>query len=329
MSRDLPEIFDALQRGVLGVDYFDLLGRVWSNPRVRDAMVDAQGWFLRMAARLDHRDFEIEVRSWERYADVDGPEPANSRSHDNRSFTRVQDPIELGWTWGGGCGALQGAQIAEILEHYLSAERLADWEKARAEHGDDANLSHLPRSEAQRSADALWQVFQDAAANPNSACPDIVHNIVWNQQTFEWAAAQYAGKTDTKIDPAQVECRTLDGAPLDPIEAFAGVFIDKLRRVVIDSAGVVIDLGRARRFTGGARLATQLGDTHCPWPGCRVPTSHCDIDHTIDHAAGGDTNPANGGPFCGKHNRWKQKHHAVWRDPQGVWHTYRPDGSEI
>jgi hypothetical protein len=329
MSRGLPEVFGALRRGVLGVDYFDLLERVWANPRVRESMVDAQDWFLRVAARLNYPDFEIEVRTWERYADQDGPEPVNSRNHDNRDFSLVQDPVELGWTYAGGTGAMQGAQSDEIFGHYLSAERLADWEKAKAEQGDAATAANLPCTEKQRRADALWQIFQDAAANPNSACPDMVHNVVWNQSTFEWAAKKYAGAQPDPLDPTLVECRTLDGTPLDPTETFATVFIDKLRRVVVNSAGVAIDLGRARLFTGGARLAAQIADKHCAWLGCTVPTTHSEIDHTTDHAHGGHTEPHDGGPFCGKHNRWKQKHFAVWRDPQGAWHTYRPDGSEI
>jgi len=41
------------------------------------------------------------------------------------------------------------------------------------------------------------------------------------------------------------------------------------------------------------------------------------------------TNPANGGPACGFHNRWKQTGYRVHRDPHGNWHTYRPDGTEI
>ena len=54
-----------------------------------------------------------------------------------------------------------------------------------------------------------------------------------------------------------------------------------------------------------------------------------DIDHTHDHAKGGRTHPGNGGPFCGRHNRLKQKGFAVWRDPAGEWHVARPDGTEI
>jgi hypothetical protein len=329
MAQDLRDVREALERGVLGIDYFDLLARVWANRRVRDHMVDAQGWFLRIAARLPYRDFETEVRTWERLADDDGPEPANSRNHHNRDLRLAQDPVDLGWQWAGGCGAMQGAQMSEILDHFVSAERLADWEKARAELGEAATTTDLARTEAQRRADAIWQVFQDAAANPDSVCPDVVHNIVWDADTITELARRFGGGHPAPLDPATSVCRTLDGVALDPSEAFASVFVDKLRRVVVDAAGVVIDLGRARRFTGGARLAVQLADSHCPWPGCEVPASACEIDHSVDHARGGETHPHNGGPFCGRHNRHKQKRFAVWRDPSGVWHTYRPDGSEI
>ncbi|MCU1354766.1 MAG: endonuclease, partial [Acidimicrobiales bacterium] len=44
---------------------------------------------------------------------------------------------------------------------------------------------------------------------------------------------------------------------------------------------------------------------------------------------GGETNPHNGGPACGRHNRYKQHGYTVHRDPDGPWHTYRPDGTEI
>ncbi len=104
-----------------------------------------------------------------------------------------------------------------------------------------------------------------------------------------------------------------------------------VRRVIINTKGVVIDLGRkARLFTGSARLAAQLQSPRCIWPGCDTPTSRCEIDHLHDHAKGGPTNPDNGAPLCGFHNRWKQKGFATTRDPAtGRWRTYRPDGSLI
>ncbi len=48
------------------------------------------------------------------------------------------------------------------------------------------------------------------------------------------------------------------------------------------------------------------------------------------HAAGGKTQPENGIPLCGRHNRWKQKGYTTGRDPDARrWRTYRPDGSAI
>jgi Domain of unknown function (DUF222) len=331
-ARMVPRLADvgaALAAGTLGLDQFDLLGRVFANPRVRDAMVDAQAWFLRLAARLSYADFELEVRQWERLADADGPEPADSGGHENRDVSLVQD-FDLSWTLAGGFGALQGAAIHEIFGHYIDAERLTDWEKARAEHGDEATVADLPRRESQRRADALWQVFQDAAKSGVGTVPvDFVHNIVWGHDTFEEITRRLGGAAPQPLDPATYRCETLDGVPLEPMEAAANALVEKFRRVVVDASGVVIDLGRARTFTGGARLAAQLAAPHCLWPGCAVPTSRCEIDHSIDHADGGLTNPGNGAPFCGRHNRWKQKGFSVWRDPCGEWHVHRPDGTEI
>jgi hypothetical protein len=329
MSTALLDVHASLQHGALGIDYFDLLAQVWANPRVRDAMVDAQDWFLRISARLSFTDFQIEVRTWERLADEDGPEPAGGRDHEKRSVSLEQDSVGLGWELKGGFGPQQGDQVDDILGHYADAERLADWEKARAEHGDNATEADLPRTEQQRRADAVWQMSLDAASNPESGCPDIVNNVVWDHATYEEMARRFAGAASEPLDPYTSVCRTLNGTPLDPTEAFATALVTKIRRVVVDSSGVVIDMGRARFFTGGARLAVQLGDSSCPWPGCAVPVTRCEVDHTVDHSKGGHTEPHNGGPFCGKHNRWKQKGFAVWRDPIGVWHTYRPDGSEI
>jgi len=61
-----------------------------------------------------------------------------------------------------------------------------------------------------------------------------------------------------------------------------------------------------------------------------VPTSACEADHAHPHTSGGKTEPDNGVPLCGRHNRWKQKNYTTRRDPDtGRWRTYRPDGSEI
>ncbi|MFQ5557473.1 MAG: HNH endonuclease signature motif containing protein [Acidimicrobiales bacterium] len=330
MGAVLPRLGEALVRGRLGLDQFEMLGRVYANPRVRHEMIDAQDWFLELAEELGYADFELAVRQWERLADADGAEPANSRTHDSRRVSFDQDHFDLGWELRGCFGAMQGATMCDIYEHFVDAERIADWEKARAEHGDDATDADLPRTEQQRRADALWQIFQDAAGADQSVVPPgSVHLIVWSADTYEEMLRRLDGRAPRRLAPASYRCETIDGVPLEPVEAAAASLVGEVRRAVVDAAGTVIDLGRARSFTGGARTAVQLSSRRCRWPGCSVPTSRCEIDHITEHSRGGCTDPGNGAPLCGRHNRWKQKGFTTWRDPAGGWHVRRPDGTEI
>jgi hypothetical protein len=329
MRRDLADIAEASSAGRLGIAQSRLLALVHANVRVREAMIDSQDWFLEQAEALNFRDFQQVIRQWERLVDQDGPEPANERNHDNRNATIRQDPVDLGVQVRADYASMQGVSMIEIFEHYVAAERLADWEKARAEHGDDANVSHLPRTEQQRRADALWQLFHDAAAAETSAVPpEWVHTVVWDSQTYEAMVASLDGE-DAHLDPRSVTCETLDGNPLDPYEAAAHSLLQKVRRAVVNATGTVIDQGQARCFTGSARQAVKLTSRCCIWPGCMVPTGQCQVDHVHEHSSGGLTNPGNGAPVCGRHNRLKTNGFRVWRDSAGGWHTYRPDGTEI
>ncbi len=134
-------------------------------------------------------------------------------------------------------------------------------------------------------------------------------------------------------DLAHQRCRTTNGVAVDPADAVAASLIGRVRRVLLDADGVIIDLGRrSRTFTGSARDAALLqaaldGDGRCLWPGCGL--HRCQIDHTHDWRHGGHTALPNAGPLCPRHNRWKTRGYRTWRDPTGAWHTYRPDGTEI
>jgi hypothetical protein len=128
-------------------------------------------------------------------------------------------------------------------------------------------------------------------------------------------------------------CRTTTGVALDPADVVAASIVGHVRRVVLDGDGRIVDLGRrSRTFSRGARDAARLqaaldGDGRCLWPGCGL--HHCQLDHTTGWTDGGVTHPANAGPLCARHNRFKSRGYRCWRDPTGVWHTYRPDGTEI
>ena len=67
----------------------------------------------------------------------------------------------------------------------------------------------------------------------------------------------------------------------------------------------------------------------CTWVGCPVHAHRCDADHVLPFSHAGPTSAGNGAPLCDHHNPWKNKGYRTWRDPDGRWHTYRPDGSEL
>jgi hypothetical protein len=326
---ELPEVASAFRAGQMTAEHLQVLGRLRAKREVRFAMYDRQGWFIEQATTRCFADYETAVLRWARLVDTTNTS-RNQQAHETRHFRIRQDRVDLTWDIVGSCAAGQGAMFEQILRAYAAAEYEADWEKARAEHGDEATAAHLPRTAGQRSVDALTQIFTDATANPGSAGASVVHNIVYDAATFEAALAAIEGNRRPAFDVDTFRCETIDGIPVDPVEATISSLVEAARRVVVDASGTVIDLGRARCFTGHARIAAQLQSTTCIWPGCWVAATGCQVDHLREHQHGGRTNPGNGAPLCGRHNRHKHNHRfTVQRGPDGDYAVMRPDGTTI
>jgi hypothetical protein len=130
---------------------------------------------------------------------------------------------------------------------------------------------------------------------------------------------------------SELRCETDGGDLIDPLAALQASLEGYVRFVILDGARVPIHWGRKRRlFKGAARVAVRSLAYRCFHPGCRVRGKRCQIDHTVEWHSHGVTDPGNGSPGCGRHNRWKHvKGYTVYRDPHGHWHTYRADGTEI
>ena len=100
--------------------------------------------------------------------------------------------------------------------------------------------------------------------------------------------------------------------------------------MVVGWDSVVLDMsGYHTLFRGPLRDAVMLLHTGCPWPGCTTKIAHCQADHLDPRRNGGRTNPDNGAPACGRHNRLKEHGFTARRDPRGRMRIYRPDGTEI
>lgn len=66
-----------------------------------------------------------------------------------------------------------------------------------------------------------------------------------------------------------------------------------------------------RRPTTAMRRRIQERNPTCVFPGCRMPSVDCDIDHTQRWTDGGVTCDCNGAPLCRRHHRTKDSYH--WR----------------
>ncbi|MDH3705783.1 MAG: 13E12 repeat family protein [Acidimicrobiia bacterium] len=329
----LPELGAAYRAGRVGTCQVRRVARAAANPRVADRLPESEARLVRKAGELSYKFFDALVTDWVRRVDDDGTCDVNQRNHENRDAVLIQD-FDQSWHFTAGCGALQGAEMRDIFDHFIAAEFTADWEAARAEHGDTATVEQLPRTPGQRRFDAFFEICRRAAtAPPGGKRPEVITNIVIDQATYERQLAELAGMLPAPDDPRRdgYRCSTLDGHPVEPTEATAASLTGHVRRVVIGSDSVVIDVGRRQRlFTGSAQLAVRLADTECYWPGCHVPVSQTQTDHLLpwpDRRA--RTNPRNGGPACGRHNRTKERGFTPWRDPAGQWHVLRPDGTPI
>jgi hypothetical protein len=313
------------------------VARAGANPRCGDGIDVVVGTLLNAAARLEFDDLKVVVRTWERTADADGAHRDAEASHVNRNaHVVVWDGVgHAAAQWG----ELDGLANREIFDQYVAAEWRTDWDATVERHGDAACTELMPRSDAQRRADAMTRIFADAAATaPGAKPPEPVVNIHLDHATFTDLMVEAELFPEHVTDPFERpeplvtdrRCATDNGDPVDPHTVLRLMLEHHVRFVTADAAGIPTVWGdRQRLFTGKARQAVMSLSPRCTHPGCRVRARRSHADHTTEHARGGPTVPANGGPRCPRHNLIKNHGSTVHRDTHGHWHTYRPDGTEI
>jgi hypothetical protein len=127
--------------------------------------------------------------------------------------------------------------------------------------------------------------------------------------------------------------------PIDPATA-ARLTADATswRRILTDPVTGRILTTDPSDYRPTAEMADHARLVHpeCVFPGCTVPSEQADIDHTEDHANGGNTTPENLAPLSPTHHR--VKHHTRWQfiqngddtltatSPAGHVYIVRPEG---
>ena len=85
----------------------------------------------------------------------------------------------------------------------------------------------------------------------------------------------------------------------------------------------------ALQRAAGRADRVEVRDRHCVFTGCEAPAWWCEVHHVLHWGDGGETCLANSALLCERHHGKVHHGFTIVRDPDGRWHTYRPDGTEI
>ncbi len=326
--RSLPHAEAAFAEGRIGKEHLLALVRLHSG-RTAEALEKGEHYLVEHAAADGYATFEHILRAWKLAADPDGPEPRCPR----RRFDLRRGPDG---EWDGRllAPADEGAAIDAALAPFERIEWQRDWDEARRIHGVDASAHHLPRTASERRLAALAAALRRGAGSPDHTRePKPLVNIVVTHAAFERALAQAAGLPVEPLDPTrahELDCRLIDGTPIDHATMLRHALSGFVRRVVIQSPGIITDIGRRQRlFTGPMRHAILSLVPHCGFPGCTVPARHCEVDHRHRWRHGGPTTPENGAPLCDRHQKLKERGFTDQQNPDGTWTWHRPDGTRL
>ena len=327
--RHYPQVADLMADGVLASGPVTRLAGLHANKRVTAQLPEFVDQLVEYAQALPCDDFGQLASRWEQLADADGAHRSHDQVHDDRDATVTAAGTAT--YVDARLGNAQGALITEVFEKYVQAELSRDLAERDALGLSPTSLAGTSK---QRRADALYAVFASAASQFAPA-PEPLVNIVIDQQTYErtLAAMETGSRLGSLIEPGEnvldARCETTAGVMLDPVDVVATSLVAHVRRVVIDSAGVPVGLGRrSRLFTGSTRAAVLLRRRRCIWPGCNVLT--CDVDHRVPWSDGGDTDVGNADPLCRRHNRLKVHGYTTQYDTTTrTTHVTAPDGRTL
>jgi hypothetical protein len=288
--RHLPRLEEAWSSGDLSEPHVAaMVAR--RTPATAEAMERDEAMLVDHASRLTFREFSRALAYWHQFADPDGVEVDAAKLHDDRRLS-ISQTFENAWVGdfvldpigGSAMSAALRAIEQELFEH--------DWAAARARLGRDPVLADLPRSPAQRRADALVEMATRAMTAPRDGRrPEPLFTVLVDYETLAGRICELADRT------------TVTPGSLVP-------WLDRawVERIVFDGPSRVVDVGvRRRLFTGAIRRAIEVRDRECYHELCDEPAHRCQVDHIDPHAWGGLTEQDNGRLACAYHNRLRNR----------------------
>ncbi|QHC66053.1 DUF222 domain-containing protein [Rathayibacter sp. VKM Ac-2759] len=206
------------------------------------------------------------------------------------------------------------------------------------EHGAvaDGGRTGDERTLAQLRADALTDLLCDGdiagttpAGDGPTASPTFVPGVRAEVRVTLPAS------TASGVDDAPADLDGYGAIPATVARELAGVAATFTRVLTDPGTGAVVSVGRTHRVPPAQmRLALQLRDQTCRFPGCTRRASTAEADHTLEWRNGGHTSLENLASLCTAHHhvrhgdRWTYRLHpdgtAEWTTPTGRRATTRP-----
>jgi Domain of unknown function (DUF222) len=173
-----------------------------------------------------------------------------------------------------------------------------------------------PRTPAQQRADALVELgrfyldHQGRGANR----PHLIVTV-----DAETLAGEAVGR-----------CETISGYRISPDTARRLACDSIVQRIIVNAAGVVLEMGRAERtFTPDQYRAIMIRDGGCRFPGCHTKPADCEAHHALIHwEDGGNTDISNGLAVCKGNGHHRLIHEGGWTiqgDPNSEITFYDPN----
>jgi hypothetical protein len=303
-AAEMPVTSAAWQEGRISSRHVDALTRVRHSAKADAVFAVFEPALVDVALAGRPEDVASVGRQWrdalDNDLDRDGSEKqcgGYDRRHAN--FSRSIDGV-------GFLDATFDTEGAEIVDTALRRSY------ERNHRADD------PRSPGQQRADAMVDVFRRYLDHQYRGTnrPHLLIPV---------DAATLAGE-------AVGLCETISGYRLSPETARRLACDAIVQRVVLDSDGVPLDMGRATRtFTPDQYRAIMLRDGGCRMPGCDARPEDCEAHHAMTYwEDGGLTDLANGLAPCRGSGHHRLIHEGGWTvtgNPNDEITFHDPDGN--
>ncbi len=303
--RKMLHVAEAFEQGLVTSDHIRVFATCL-HPRYEGQFAEFEEQLLGYAVELDWKGWLRLVNLWKDGADRSDPDRVDEKDlaarevHLSRSFN--ERGILSGTLTPHARQVVRGEldRLTEVLFRQ-------DWAAACEVLGEgNVTADVLGRTPAQRRHDALLLMAErSAGAGEGCGAADAVVYVHCTEAELAASLEQVAGLRPEGVDVGCAMREYEDGTPISRRMLARLAIRSRIKRVVFDAAGHVLDLGRpGRLFSRSQREAIAVRDRVCRC-GCGLSARLCEADHLIEVRDGGLTVVANGQALCHRSHRFK------------------------